>query len=279
VVVLPHFPNPRAEHAASIVSGDIDAVEMTSWSSLYEGIDPYSLSDWYRYLNNGYFVAAVGGTDKMEAATAVGAVRTYARILKGRRFEYDAWKQAVRSGHTFVTYGPLMEFAVEGKPPGTRMKMGRSGGTVDVTWQLASVTVPMSRVELVVNGEIRESKAVDEREDKGSWSVKIDRSSWLALMVRGHYSDRREIIAAHSSPVMIEVGGLPFFSAADSLTILEQIEGALNFLDNIGTRADTAAYKRMRLVLTGAHRSLHNRLHQNGVLHHHNPCADHSEHH
>ena len=25
VVVLPHFPNPRAEHAASIVAGDIDA--------------------------------------------------------------------------------------------------------------------------------------------------------------------------------------------------------------------------------------------------------------
>jgi len=28
---------------------------------------PYSLSDWYRYLNCGYLVAAVGGTDKMSA--------------------------------------------------------------------------------------------------------------------------------------------------------------------------------------------------------------------
>jgi hypothetical protein len=51
LVVLPHFPNPRAEHAASIVSGDVDALEMTSWGNLYGGIDPYSLSDWYRYLN------------------------------------------------------------------------------------------------------------------------------------------------------------------------------------------------------------------------------------
>ena len=80
LVVLPHFPDPRAEHAASILSGDIDAVEMTSWGDLYGGIDPYSLSDWYRYLNCGYLVAAVGGTDKMSANTAVGAVRTYARI-------------------------------------------------------------------------------------------------------------------------------------------------------------------------------------------------------
>ena len=81
LVVLPHFPNPRAEHAA----GDRRAatstrVEMTSWENLYSGIDPYSLSDWYRYLNCGYLVAAVGGTDKMAAATAVGTVRTYARI-------------------------------------------------------------------------------------------------------------------------------------------------------------------------------------------------------
>ncbi|MFN2286423.1 MAG: hypothetical protein ACK2UQ_18545, partial [Anaerolineae bacterium] len=34
LVVLPHFPNPRAENAASIISGDIDALEMTSWGDL-----------------------------------------------------------------------------------------------------------------------------------------------------------------------------------------------------------------------------------------------------
>jgi hypothetical protein len=72
VVVLPHFPQPRAEHAASIVSGDVDAIEMTAWGNLYGGINPYSLSDWYRYLNCGYRVAAVGGTDKMSANTAAG---------------------------------------------------------------------------------------------------------------------------------------------------------------------------------------------------------------
>ncbi len=70
VVILPHFPNPRLEHAAAIVGGDIDGVEMTSWGDLYSGINPYSLCDWYRYLNCGYFVAAVGGTDKMASTTS-----------------------------------------------------------------------------------------------------------------------------------------------------------------------------------------------------------------
>jgi hypothetical protein len=279
VVILPHFPNPRAEGAAAIISGDIDGVEMTSWGDLYSGIDPYSLSDWYRYLNCGYLVAAVGGTDKMSASTAVGTVRTYARIDPEREFDYEAWKEAVQKAHTFVSYGPLLEFAVGGRPPGARLALGRTGGTVDVTWKVASVTVPMSRVELIANGEIRESRSVGPDQGEGSWSVRIERSSWLALLVRGHYRDRPEIIAAHSSPVMVEVEGAPFGAAADALTILEQIEGALAYLDTVGTRADTARYRQMRLVLTSAHREIHNRLHRLGHYHRHAAPHDHKRHH
>ncbi len=278
VVVLPHFPNPRMEGAAAIISGNIDAVEMTAWSNLYAGINPYSLSDWYRYLNCGYLAAAVGGTDKMSAQTAVGTVRTYANIGAGRGFTYEAWKDAIRRAHTFVTFGPLMEFAVEGKPSGSRINMSRTGGTVDATWNVASVTVPMSRVELIVNGEVRRSISVEKWQAKGHWRVKIDKSSWLALLVRGHYRDKPEIIAAHSSPVMVEVKGSEFLAAADALTILEQIEGSLAYIDTVGTRAQTAAYKRMRLVLTAAHRKLHNRMHRMGYYHKHTPPQHHGEH-
>ncbi len=279
LVVLPHFPNPRAEFAASIVSEDVDALEMTSWGNLYGGIDPYSLSDWYRYLNCGYLVAAVGGTDKMSANTAVGTVRTYARLGPDEPFVYEAWMETVRRAETFVTYGPLLDLNVEGHPMGSRIKMPASGGTVDVTWQVASATVPMSRVELVVNGEIRESVAVEAEAGSGHWPVRVDQSSWLALLVRGHYADKPEIIAAHSSPVMIDVEGSPMLAAADAVTILEQIEGALAYLDTVGTRAEDVAYKRMRLILTAAHRSLHNRMHQSGTFHDHTPVTDHAEHH
>jgi len=278
LVVLPHFPGPRAEHAASLVSGDINAVEMTSWGNFYAGIDPYSLSDWYRYLNCGYLVAAVGGTDKMSASTAVGTVRTYARIPQDIPFTFDAWMDAVKGAETFVTYGPLLEFSVEGQPMGSMIKMSSSGGTVDINWQVASVTVPMSRVELVVNGEIRESVAVSPEADQGSWSFKVDKSTWLALLVRGHYADKAEIIAAHSSPVMVILEESPMLAAADAVTILEQIEGAQAYLDIVGTRASAAELKRMRLVLDSAHRSLHNRMHQIGAYHDHTPVSHHSEH-
>jgi hypothetical protein len=192
---------------------------------------------------------------------------------------------AIRRAETFVTYGPLLEFAVDGHPMGSRIEMSASGGTVDVTWQVASVTIPVSRVELIVNGEIRESATVPPgggtgaQESAGHWSVRVDKSSWLALLVRGHYPDKPEIIAAHSSPVMIAVQGSRQLAAADAVTILEQIEGALAYLDTVGTRADDRAYKRMRLVLTSAHRTLHNRMHQLGYYHGHTPVTDHPAHH
>ena len=98
------------------------------------------------------------------------------------------------------------------------------------------------------------------------------------MLVRGHYSDKPEIIAAHSSPVMIEVEDTTMFAAADAVTILEQIEGTLAYLDTVGTRADDQTRKRMHLILKSAHRSLHNRMHQLGYYHKHNPVTNHSEH-
>jgi len=279
IVVLPHFPNPRLENAASIVNGTIDGVEMTSWGNLYGGISPYSLTDWYRYLNCGYFVAAVGGTDKMSAGTAVGTVRTYAKIDANKDFSYNTWKESIREGQTFVTYGPLIEFSVDGKPSGSHIDMSVNGGAVDVVWEVASITVPMTRVELIINGEVRERETISKWRGGGSWNVKVAKSSWLALLVRGHYDDKPEIITAHTSPVMVKVKNSKMLAAADALTILEQIEGAMAYLETIGTRAEEKSYKRMKMVLESAHRTLHNRMHAMGYDHIHTPTTDHSEHH
>ncbi|HGJ66589.1 TPA: hypothetical protein ENS27_14590 [bacterium] len=277
IVVLPHFPNPRCEHSASIVLDRIDAVEMTSWGDLYSGINPYSLSDWYRYLNCGYFVAAVGGTDKMSATTAVGTVRTYAQIDDGD-FSFDAWKSAVRKGRTFATYGPLLEFWVEGKPMGSKFELSSTGGTLDIEWHVATITVPFTKVELVVNGETRNVVIIPsgQRDAVSSFSIKVEKSSWVALRVRGSYPDKREAILAHSSPVMVKVEGTEFFASADAMTILEQIEGAMAFIDTIATKAQAQAYKAIKMTLTSAHRALHNRLHNSGVYHDHTPMDEHA---
>ena len=279
VVVVPHFPDPRLEHAASIVLGEADGIEMCSQEDFYSGIDPYSLSDWYRYLNNGYLVPAVGGTDKMSARWAVGTVRTYAKIAESEAFTLKTWMEALRRAETFVSYGPLLEFEVEGRPMGGRLALPASGGSLDVTWKVESAVVPTTRVELIVNGEVRESRAVAPDRDHGHWSLKVDRSSWVALLVRAKYPDKAEMIAAHSTPVMVDVHGSAFFAAADALTILAQIEGSMAYIDTIATRAEAARYRAMRLVLESAYRRVHDHMHAAGFDHPHTQVTDHPAHH
>jgi hypothetical protein len=58
--------------------------------------------------------------------------------------------------------------------------------------------------------------------------------------------------------------------------MLDQIEGALAYLDTVGTRAEDEVYKRLRLKLTAAHRNLHNELHRSGRYHEHTPVTEHS---
>ncbi|MBA7666381.1 hypothetical protein ES703_74461 [subsurface metagenome] len=99
--------------------------------------------------------------------------------------------------------------------------------------------------------------------------MKIDKSSWIALRVRGCYSDKQEMIAAHSSPVMVKLEEKEIFAAADAITILEQIEGAIAFIDTVATRAQAKAYKAVKMSLTSAHRALHNRMHNAGFFHEH----------
>lgn len=278
ISILPHLPNPRAEGAASIILGEIDGVEMCSWGNLYDGISSYSLSDWYRYLNCGYQVPAVGGTDKMSADTAVGTIRTYALIKE--QFTYQSWMDAVRKGLTFVTYGPLLDLFVNGYGMGSQIDLPKNGGTLDILWEAATATIPVTKIELVINGETKEVKTVDPTQQNysGSWSVKMERSGWLALRIRGQYPGRPEVITAHSSPVMVIVDNQRIINAADALTILDQIEGCTAYISTLATKAEESIYKKLLMDLTSAHRALHHRMHHAGIHHHHNVVNDHHHH-
>ncbi|TMV48988.1 hypothetical protein FE783_15055 [Paenibacillus mesophilus] len=277
LVVMPHLPNPRAEGAAALVLGEVDAVEMCSFENI--GINPYSLSDWYRYLNCGYKAPAVGGTDKMSQQTAVGTIRTYS-LIRDEPFTYASWMNAVRRGHTFVTLGPLLDLRIGDSEMGSLMQLPASGGTLDVVWHVSSVTVPVTKIELVVGGLLRETLAVDPEVGHyaGHWSVPVKESCWIALRIRGKYHDQSEMIAAHSSAITVVVDGKSCFNSTDAVTILEQIEGSTAYIKTLATKADEQTYKRLLMTLTSAQRALHNRMHRHGVMHRHSAPDRHHHH-
>jgi hypothetical protein len=211
----------------------------------------------------------------MAASSLLGGVRTYAH-LGDRPFSYENWLAAVKAGNTFVTVGPLAELTVEGLPPGRQLELPATGGTVNVSWKVESVGVPIERVEIVAGGLTAEQVTVDNQlSASGSAELKISQSTWIALRVRGSYHGKHGEIAAHTSAVVVLVDGKPLFSQSDATAILEQIEGAIAYVDTIAPRPEALRYKRLRTTLEGAYNRLHQRLHQNGVFHHHTPLHQH----
>ena len=280
LVVMPHGPNPQCERAADIVLGVVDAMEMMTFNPCDGQLNPYGIADWYRYLNLGYRLPVVGGSDKMAAASQLGGVRTYTQ-LGMCEFTYDNWMAALRAGNTFVTVGPLAELTVEGRAPGAVLELPPGGGTVTVEWRVESVSVPITAVEVIHGGVVAEEiDAGGALQASGSASVQVTGSSWLALRVRGSY--RREQprdIAAHTSAVQVRVGGARPFSAHDAGLILDQIEGALAYVDTIAPRPDARRYRQLRATLEGAWNRLHQTMHRHGTFHQHTPLHDHATHH
>jgi hypothetical protein len=275
LVVMPHAPNPDNERAADIVLGLVQAIEMQTINPYDLQLNPYGLADWYRYQNLGYQIPLVGGSDKMSAACLLGGIRTYAQLGQ-RPFTYEGWMAAVRAGNTFVTVGPLIEFSVEGQAAGGRVTLPAGGGTIAVSWRVESVSVPIEQVEVVVGGLVAEQVTVAKLlGSSGSASIRIGQSTWVALRVRGSYRGRHGEIAAHTSAVQVIVGDQSIFVEAEAIAVLDQIEGAIAYVDTLAPRPQAQRYKQLRATLEAAHARMHQRLHDHGVFHRHTPLHRH----
>ncbi len=278
LVVLPHAPNPQLERAADIVLGVVNAIEMMTfnpYNPYNPQVSPYGLADWYRYLNLGYHVPVVGGSDKMTASSLLGGIRTYA-YLGDREFTYANWMEAVRRGNTFVTVGPLAAITVDGVSPGGQVRLPAGGGTVDVNWHVESAMLPIEQVEIVAGGLTAEQVNVGGKlSAQGSASLTLPASTWVALRVRGSYRGRPEEVAAHTSAVMVPAGEQALFSQPDALRVLEQIEGAIAYVDTLAPRPEERRLKQLRASLETAYNRLHQRLHNAGVYHQHTPLHGH----
>jgi hypothetical protein len=261
---------PQAERAADIVLGVIDAMEMMTFNPRDTQITAHGLADWYRFLNIGYHLPLVAGSDKMSAAMLLGGVRTYSQ-LGHREFTYRNWMDVVRGGDTFITVGPLVDMTVEGRRPGSRMQLPAGGGTVSVTWRIESVSVPPRQIEVICNGAVAHQRSSDDLECAGSFPLRVTDSCWVAIRVRGSVAGHEGDIAAHTSAVCIEVGQKPIFATADAVSVLAQIEGTVAYVDTLAPRTDEDKHARLRAGLALAHHRLHHRLHELGAGHHHAP--------
>ena len=279
-VVLPHLPVPNGEPAALIATGRVDAVEFLTQSE-------YVHAEYYRYLNNGYRLPLVAGTDKMSNEVPVGLYRTYVRIPGDEEFSYESWCRNLREGRTFITAGPIIGLRVDGLEIGDTVELPANGGTVEVQAWAESI-FPLHTLQIVCSGEVvasSDSTAGNRRLELRE-RMTLKRGGWIAARAGGPgYTDspgHRDVwnrgIIAHTSPIYVSCANSPeLFDAATVQYMLTLIDGSLTHI-----RAKSLQYppgttthwhgqndhlEVLEAPFLEAREALHQRLHRHGIPH------------
>lgn len=273
-------PTPHAEVTAAIALGLIDAVEVRWFdfashlhTDSHWGETPFAfpgVQQWYAYLNAGYRLPAVGGTDKMSNAMALGALRTYTFLGSGAPFDYGDWCTAIAQGKTFVSTGPMLELSVNGQMPGSEIQLPAEGGQLQLA-AVAHSALPFEVIDLVQNGQVVASAKADAKGlvARLETSITIDRTSWLAARCYGrgklhtHYPTD---IGAHTSPVYVTVGKQRQTSTKDASYLLTLLEGGFAYLEKLAVwRSEEQRQHHLACLERG----------RQAILHHHPQARPH----
>ena len=212
-------------------AGTVDFVEVAQMG--YIGVNL-----WYEFLNLGFRLTAMAGSDVPWGGT-IGNARVYAHT--GGALDPERWLAAVRAGRTFVTTGPMLEFTVNGEPPGTVLPV-RRGERVRVrarTWSGGRGARPV-RLELVALGEPVRT-VTGEGDLEADTEIVAERSFWITA-ARG--TNRGQLMAepgffsgAIATPVYVEVDGQP---TRDTERLPELVERRLECLEAIEAWLDAS---------------------------------------
>jgi len=259
LVFWSHFSNlPGAESPVAIALGKIDALELMTyddptqlpshWGPWKNSGMPFAefpvmrgMDLWYQYLNSGFRLPVVAGTDKMAGDIPMGSNRFYA-VTRGDT-TYEAWLAAVRTGHGFITNGPLLTFQVDGHDPGDVIDFS---GTQKLH---ASVTVrsilPFATLEIIANGWVIGHKTVfaaDNPPVDGVYTMfvetdlVVDKSTWIAARIADDPDNKNRILPrglsvfAHTNPVYFLREGKPVREEASILYLQKYVKGTIHWL-------------------------------------------------
>jgi hypothetical protein len=154
-----------------VALGTVDALE---WSAASRG----SLIPLFHAWNNDFRVAPVGGEDalaNMQDHRPVGIIRTFAWL--GGEFSADAWVQALKQGHVYMSSGPVVEFRVNGQIPGNEVRLPAAGGEVTIEGTVSTLT-PVRKVLIYRDGKIWKQVGA-----KFSEKAPVQVSTWFSLVV------------------------------------------------------------------------------------------------
>jgi len=212
--------------AVNVPRGKVDFLELMQFCVTGDGI---VTEHYYRFLDLGYKLTALAGSDFPwcgRGGSRPGDVRFY--TLVGKQFDFEGWIAGVKAGRTFATSGPMVEFTVNGEPPGSVVKVAK-GSRLRVkakAWGQPG-QIPLRDLEIVVHGETAEKKsAPDAKELEIDFELPVEHGVWIAARASGG-----KAVAAHTTPVYVSVDGGGWSNPKTLARRQEECEAALAELE------------------------------------------------
>jgi hypothetical protein len=193
-------------------------------------VNAYNLGDgkdadyerYYRFLNCGFRLPASTGTDWW----IYDHNRVFVQV-EGE-FTYDSWIAGIRAGRTFISNGPLIEFTVNGKPPGSTLPASER---LQVKARAIS-RLPFDRLQIVRDGVVvAEQAAVNRREAMLEREIPVEQGGWIAARVESSAKTHALFgVFAHTSPVYYRLEGTSSRRAEAAGAFVDEIEQSVRFI-------------------------------------------------
>ena len=136
-----------------------DAQGFTEW-----GWIDYGFQTYYALLDCGFRLRLTAGTASGVHPVPLGFGRVYVNLPDG--FSYDRWMRGLQQGRSFVSTGPMLMVEVDQQPPGATIRLQNAENRVHRVSGFAVGGRPLRPLEIVVNGQVVQRVAADNRPTK-----------------------------------------------------------------------------------------------------------------
>ncbi len=196
--------------------GRVDYLEVVGFSDHLA-----SAEIWYRLLNTGIKLPAGAGTDAMaNFASLRGPVGMGRVFVQSGTLDYRRWLRALKAGRTMVTNGPLLTFTLGGQAIGSTLRLPAGRHRLSAKLALRSI-VEVDSLQVIQNGRVAHSVDLGRSRTSADATVSltVDQSSWFSVRAFSRRA-RHPVLDLYpfgtTSPIYVEVGGAPIWSAADA---------------------------------------------------------------
>lgn len=170
----------------------------------------FTMANYYALLNCRLNMVPTAGTASGVHPVPLGFGRVYVNLPNA--FSYEAWKQGLKAGRSFVTTGPMFFATVNDRPPGEHFTPRTGPFQARIRGEIVSEQ-PLSFAEVIQNGQaVRTVMGRPERTEAGAFRMVFDtdatfsESGWLALRCWEDRADAR-VRYAHTAPWHVSIAG------------------------------------------------------------------------